>query len=544
MPFMSFYSRILTRLPIVSVPTAVASFGRRVTITPTTTFAIRTLNPLANRAMASAAMAIGPVPEVAVPATAETEAISEAPPAAPTKAPKVQRTPEEAAAAESTVNWCISALPEEVLARRVPIPPNGVDYRGTIVLAPMVRSGELPARLLALKYGADLVWGPETVDHSLIGTTRKVNPRTGCIEWTRPPSQAHNKAGYDENVIFRIDPAREKGKLIFQIGTSDPDRCLTAARLVAGDVSGIDVNAGCPKPFSTTGGMGAALLQTPDKLVAILENLTRHIIPEFQIGVSVKIRLLETAEKTEALVRRLVGTGITGLTIHCRTTPMRPRERAIRGQLRMIGYICREAGVACVVNGDVADRADGYRLMEEFKVDGAMIATAAEKNPNVFLQEGQQRTLWGTYARELVRFGMEVENKLSNTKFTLSQIVPGKEPVYKKMCGPVRSYSELVKVLGFGEGEGGEEMVGMARRTDEILKLGEWEPRREEKKGKKAQPRQGQQNKGGNKKRKSEDELEGKGTKKEKVVVAEPVAQRQQQQQQQQQDGAVVAQAV
>lgn len=30
---------------------------------------------------------------------------------------------------------------------------------GMCVLAPMVRTGELPTRLLALKYGADLVWG-------------------------------------------------------------------------------------------------------------------------------------------------------------------------------------------------------------------------------------------------------------------------------------------------------------------------------------------------------------------------------------------------
>lgn len=42
---------------------------------------------------------------------------------------------------------------------RVSIPKNGVDYRGKIVLAPMVRSGELPSRMMALKYGADLVWG-------------------------------------------------------------------------------------------------------------------------------------------------------------------------------------------------------------------------------------------------------------------------------------------------------------------------------------------------------------------------------------------------
>ena len=43
--------------------------------------------------------------------------------------------------------------------KRVPIPRRGVDYRSKIVLAPMVRSGELPSRLLALHYGADLVWG-------------------------------------------------------------------------------------------------------------------------------------------------------------------------------------------------------------------------------------------------------------------------------------------------------------------------------------------------------------------------------------------------
>lgn len=47
----------------------------------------------------------------------------------------------------------------EAAVKRVAIPSRGVDYRGKLVLAPMVRSGELPSRLLALHYGADLVWG-------------------------------------------------------------------------------------------------------------------------------------------------------------------------------------------------------------------------------------------------------------------------------------------------------------------------------------------------------------------------------------------------
>lgn len=52
-----------------------------------------------------------------------------------------------------------SLIMSEVTLKNVPIPPRGVDYRGKLVLAPMVRSGELPSRLLALHYGADLVWG-------------------------------------------------------------------------------------------------------------------------------------------------------------------------------------------------------------------------------------------------------------------------------------------------------------------------------------------------------------------------------------------------
>lgn len=52
-----------------------------------------------------------------------------------------------------------SFIMSEMAVNRVPIPSRGVDYRGKLVLAPMVRSGELPSRLLALHYGADLVWG-------------------------------------------------------------------------------------------------------------------------------------------------------------------------------------------------------------------------------------------------------------------------------------------------------------------------------------------------------------------------------------------------
>ncbi|KAK6383898.1 tRNA-dihydrouridine synthase 2 [Exophiala oligosperma] len=319
----------------------------------------------------------------------------------------------------------------------VPIPKNGVDYRGKIVLAPMVRSGELPSRLLALKYGADLVWGPETVDRSMIGTTQRTNPRTGCVEWSRNSNNQNPDGPEKDSVIFRIDPKRESDRLIYQIGTSNPDLAVQAATLIA--------------PY----------------LCDILTTLVSKVGIPYEIGISVKIRLLETPELTSSLVNKLCKTGITGLTIHCRTTPMRPRERAIREQLRMIGDICRSHGVACLMNGDVTSRDQGLALAKEYGVDGAMIATAAEANSSVF-RSGQQGGLlyWEEVVKEYMKFAISVENRYRNTKFLLSQLMPGKSPKYQRIQMS-RSYSEAIAILEITDSE----FVEMAKEVDHVLQL-------------------------------------------------------------------------
>ncbi|KAF1911657.1 hypothetical protein BDU57DRAFT_524262 [Ampelomyces quisqualis] len=374
---------------------------------------------------------------------------------------------------------------------RVPIPRNGVDYRGTVVLAPMVRSGELPSRLLALKYGADLVWGPETIDRAIIGTTRRLNPHTQTLEWSRMPTSKLKNPTLDpenrESVLYRIHPELEKGKLIYQIGTASPELAVQAAKMVAADVAGIDVNSGCPKPFSTSGGMGAALLKTPDLLCNILTSLVEEVGKPYEIGISVKIRILDTPEETEALVSRLVKTGITGLTVHCRTTPMRPRERAIRHQLKMIANICREAGVACVMNGDVTSRTEALQLMEEFNVDGAMIATEAEKNPSCFRPDAEGgphewRSQWKTVVTEYMRFALQVENRWGNTKYLLGQMIPGRDKVYQAM-NKSRCYADVIVALGL---ENVDNLLEQAKTVDGHLGI----PPQESRASKKARVRE------------------------------------------------------
>ena len=48
-------------------------------------------------------------------------------------------------------------------------------YSNKLILAPMVRIGTLPMRLLSIDYGADLVYCEELIDFKLLKSRRKEN---------------------------------------------------------------------------------------------------------------------------------------------------------------------------------------------------------------------------------------------------------------------------------------------------------------------------------------------------------------------------------
>ncbi|KAK9466092.1 hypothetical protein V1512DRAFT_264719 [Lipomyces arxii] len=318
------------------------------------------------------------------------------------------------------------------------MPP--LNYAGKLVLAPMVRTGELPTRLAALKYGADLVWSPEIVDKKILTCKRVVNEKIDCVDFVQVDKET--------SVAFRTHRTLEKGKVVFQLGTANPELAVAAALMVAPDVAGIDVNSGCPKHFSVHSGMGAALLKTPDKLVSILEALVRDVGKKHDIGISVKIRLLESQEDTVALVRRLCTTGIAALTVHCRYVHTRPRERAIRdGYLTKIAEVCHESGVTCIANGDVSCRGDLATLQENYGVDSAMIAVSAESNVSCFSAYTKQDLVsWRQVAREILDNAIAVDNNISGTKFLLGRIISGKDRLYQQVA---QSKSHLDILLAF-----------------------------------------------------------------------------------------------
>jgi tRNA-dihydrouridine synthase 2 len=183
--------------------------------------------------------------------------------------------------------------------------------------------------------------------------------------------------------IFTTHPV-EKPYLIFQIGSADPELAVQAAKLVQQDISGIDLNCGCPKPFSTHAGMGAALLTNPDLLCSILTALRQAMPPE--ITVTAKIRLLPNREDTLKLVERIVNTGISALTVHCRTRNMREKDAAVIERLREIVEFVEKMGkgIAVIENGDCEGFEDAKRVRRVTGASSVMIARGAESNPSCF----------------------------------------------------------------------------------------------------------------------------------------------------------------
>lgn len=326
-----------------------------------------------------------------------------------------------------------------------------VSYAGKLCLAPMVRSGELPTRIMALKYGADLVWSPEIVDRKIRVCKRVENKTLGTVDFIET-----GKDGLKNSLIFRTNRALETGRLIFQLGSADPEIAVEAASHVIGDVDGIDLNCGCPKPFSTHAGMGAALLLKPELLTLILRALVERVGRPHGKPISAKIRLLDQKDPlpTLALVEQICQTGISNLTVHCRTRDMRNRDLPIRGFVNQIYDVCAKHGVSLVINGAFTCKRDVQNFQKSIDntMVGGMIAEAAESNPTVFSSDPLP---YAKVVPEFIRTCMACDNHPSNSKYIVLSQLPGKLKFYQQIC-KVKTHEDILKVADAIGADGAE----------------------------------------------------------------------------------------
>uniref|UniRef100_A0A5S6QG54 DRBM domain-containing protein n=1 Tax=Trichuris muris TaxID=70415 RepID=A0A5S6QG54_TRIMR len=312
---------------------------------------------------------------------------------------------------------------------------------GLKVLAPMVRVTTLPFRLLALDYGADLVYTEEMVDHKVVQFQRTVNDAQGTIDFVCA----------DENEpVFRISQ-RESSKLVFQIGTCDPDRALRAARLVEQDVAAVDVNMGCPKSFSLAGGMGAALLNKPYLVQQILTTLANGI----RKPITCKIRLLPKLEDTLELCKLIESCGVSAVAIHGRMTSERS---TVKNHNDDVAVIAKSVNVPVIASGG-SNEIFHYSDMEKFRqATGSrhvMVGRAAMANPSIFRPEGllDFDTVVAAYLENAVR----AEECVKIAKYVLQRMYKEKNRMDKEQqIAQVSTLRELCSLFG------------MRKRFDEI----------------------------------------------------------------------------
>ena len=120
------------------------------------------------------------------------------------------------------------------------------------VLAPMVEQSELPFRMLAREYGADLCYSP------------MVHARLYA---------EHNEEGRAR--MFETAP--EDRPLVVQFCGHDPAVLLAAARAVQHKCDAVDLNLGCPQGIARKGRYGAFLLEEQDTCVEIVRTLSQGL---------------------------------------------------------------------------------------------------------------------------------------------------------------------------------------------------------------------------------------------------------------------------
>ncbi|KAK3285232.1 hypothetical protein CYMTET_7147 [Cymbomonas tetramitiformis] len=279
----------------------------------------------------------------------------------------------------------------------------GGDYHGKNILAPMVRVGTLPMRLLAAQYGAHITYGEELIDRRVMTCRRVENNALGTTDFIDK----------DQKLMFRTCE-EERTRIVFQMGTADAVNALKAAEIVCRDVQVIDINMGCPKHFSTSGDMGAKLLHKPDTVWDILTTLRRNL----PCPVSCKIRLLDTPEKTLALAQMIERADVIAMAVHGRYIPQRPRDPA---HWDRISEVVAGMSIPVIANGDVFEHGDFERLRNDTGAVAAMTARGAQWNASIFRHEGLL-PLWQV-KQDYVRHCIVTDNAVANSKYVIKEMI-------------------------------------------------------------------------------------------------------------------------
>ncbi len=227
-----------------------------------------------------------------------------------------------------------------------------------VVLAPLAGIGNWFVRLQARRYGAGLAVSEMVSSHAV----HHGNERT-CTE------------------LLRIHP--DEHPVSVQLFGADPEVMASAAeRVAAAGADLIDINMGCPVPKVCKTGAGAALLDDPERAVAVARAAARGS----GLPVTVKLRtgLRPGDGKGVAVARDLAERGgVAGLCVHPRHASQRHSGKP---DYELAAQLVRELPVPVLLSGGLRTAELAREAFERTGAEAILLARGSLGNPWLFEQ--------------------------------------------------------------------------------------------------------------------------------------------------------------
>lgn len=261
------------------------------------------------------------------------------------------------------------------------------------VCAPMVRYSKLPFRALVARYDTHITTTP-----MILATEFSRNARARDSDFSTNDAERYTYDLADAHGRTH----RVRGALVCQLASSTAGPLADAAELVQPYVDGIDLNCGCPQPWAYAEQLGSYLLRQPETVADMVRTIKGRVGEGY--CVSVKIRIDEDLQRTDALVRNALHAGASMLTIHGRTRHQ--PSQSVPVNLDAVKFAVESANscglhtaigtspgwpvgedggsgglVPTVVNGDIWTRDDAIHHRKATGARGAMSARGLLANP-------------------------------------------------------------------------------------------------------------------------------------------------------------------
>ncbi|HYM53890.1 MAG TPA: tRNA-dihydrouridine synthase [Solirubrobacteraceae bacterium] len=260
-----------------------------------------------------------------------------------------------------------------------------------VMLAPLAGIGNWFVRLQAKRYGAGMAVSEMVSSHAIHYGNEKT-----CGE------------------MLRIDPReRPGGPVSIQLFGEDPAMMRSAARHVAEvGADAIDINMGCPVPKVRKTGAGAALLDDPDRAVAVARATVEGAGAD--VPVTVKLRSGLRAGETSGfeLAHRLVEeAGVAAIAFH-------PRSAAVHHKgvpdYELVARLVESLAAPVILTGGLSDAEQVREAFDRTGAAAVMLARGALGNPWLFAQLVQGRDGGPTRAEVLAELDWIVDRAVEH----------------------------------------------------------------------------------------------------------------------------------